>query len=129
MPLIAFVLACLMGLALPAQAADLVVDRAWLEDRTGQMSWAEAQRQPTQPVQDVLSAGYGTHPVWLRLRIDPAAAGLSRWDVSSATRAGRALPDVAWVGLPSPAARYSKPLRSCSMRSLAASVCPMRISG
>lgn len=60
----------------PTLAADLVVERAWLEDRGGQLSWAEAQQRPTRPLQDVLSAGYSPHPVWLKLRIDPAAAGL-----------------------------------------------------
>jgi signal transduction histidine kinase len=63
-------LGCLAG-AGAAQAQDHIVARGWLEDPTGQLSWAQAQQRATQPFKATLNRGYGTAAVWLRLRIDP----------------------------------------------------------
>ena len=54
-----------------AHAQDHIVERGWLEDPTGQLTWAEVQQRPLQPFNVTLSRGYGTAVVWLRLRIDP----------------------------------------------------------
>ena len=70
----ALVWACLGGGPL-AQAQDHITERAWLEDPTGQMTWAQVQQQATQPFAETLSRGYGTGVVWLRLRIDPRDSG------------------------------------------------------
>ncbi|MEK9804545.1 MAG: 7TM-DISM domain-containing protein, partial [Curvibacter sp.] len=59
-----------------AWAGDLVVERAWLEDPGGQLSWEEVQQRPMMPLQGVLSRGYGQAPLWMRLRIDPSAQDL-----------------------------------------------------
>lgn len=49
------------------------MERAWLEDPTGQLTWAQVQQRPIQPFQETLNRGFGTGVVWLRLRIDPQA--------------------------------------------------------
>lgn len=67
-------LLCLLGSlagAGQARAQDHIVARAWLEDPTGQMTWAEAQQQPMQSFDGTLNRGFGTAAVWIRLRIDP----------------------------------------------------------
>lgn len=56
-----------------AHAADLVVERAWLEDPSGHLSWEEVRQRPMNPISGVLSKGYGAAPIWMRLRIDPSA--------------------------------------------------------
>jgi signal transduction histidine kinase len=61
---------CLAG-AETARAQDYIVERAWLEDATNQMSWAQAQQHPTQQFSGTLNRGFGTAAVWIRLHIDP----------------------------------------------------------
>lgn len=63
--------ALLAGAALAAQ--DHIVERSWFEDASGKMNLSEARQQPTTPFSGALSRGYGTAPVWIRLRIDPTA--------------------------------------------------------
>ncbi len=62
---------CLALACAPASAhqADQIVERAWFEDDTGARSLAEIQRQDFQPFEGTLSAGFGSAPIWLRLRI------------------------------------------------------------
>lgn len=67
-----FFLACAGGSG-SAHAHDYIAERGWLEDPTGQLTWAEVQQRATQPFAATLSRGYGTAAVWLRLRIDPSA--------------------------------------------------------
>lgn len=64
---------CLAG-AESARAQDHIVERAWLEDPSGQMTLAEAQQHPTQRFTGTLNRGFGKAVVWLRLRIDPQVA-------------------------------------------------------
>ena len=64
---------CCLGALPVAHARDHIVERGWLEDTTGQMTWPQVQQQATQPFAETLSRGYGTGVVWLRLRIDPQA--------------------------------------------------------
>lgn len=65
------VLVCLLPLpAAWAAHAELVTERAWLEDRGGMLDWETVRELPMTPYEGVLSAGYGAAPVWLRLRID-----------------------------------------------------------
>jgi signal transduction histidine kinase len=64
---------CGLGGLQVVHASDHIVERAWLEDPTGQMTWPQVQQQATQPFRETLSRGYGTEVVWLRLRIDPYA--------------------------------------------------------
>lgn len=56
-------------------AGDYVTQRAWLEDPTGQLTLEQVQPMPAQPYDGVLARGYGAAPVWLRLRVAPAATG------------------------------------------------------
>lgn len=56
-----------------ARAQDHIVERAWLEDSTGQLRWQDAQTLSTQLFDGVLSRGFGDSVVWLRLRVDPQA--------------------------------------------------------
>lgn len=66
-----------LGLGLSAAGAvqphDHITERAWLEDPTGQLTWAEVKHQPAQAFEGVLSRGFGSAAIWLRLRIDPGA--------------------------------------------------------
>lgn len=50
---------------------DLVVERAWLEDPGGLLTWEQVRERPMAPLRGVLSRGYGDAPVWIRLRVDP----------------------------------------------------------
>jgi signal transduction histidine kinase len=61
----------LLGLASAVQAADRITARAWLEDRTGQLTFEQVKEQPFAPFDSVLSLGIGKAPVWVRLRIGP----------------------------------------------------------
>lgn len=77
--------ALLLGLCLVctgqgwATTRDLVTERAWLEDPTGAMSWQDVQQSNDWHIETrskVISRGYGSSPIWFRLRIDPVASGL-----------------------------------------------------
>lgn len=60
-------------LAMAAHAADLVTERAWIEDRTGQMTLAEARHSTETPFDTrYFSQGFSRSIYWLRFRIDPA---------------------------------------------------------
>lgn len=59
-------------------AQDHISARAWLEDPTGQMQWPEVTQQPVQSYDGVLSRGFGSSVIWVRLRIDPHAASANR---------------------------------------------------
>ncbi len=54
---------------------DGVVARAWLDDPDGALSPEAALGRVWTPFDGTLSRGYVTSTTWLRLRIDPAAAG------------------------------------------------------
>lgn len=62
--------ACLISL--PVWAVEHVVERAYVEDLTGQWSLEQAQGQPLQPFTGLLTKGYGAGVLWVRLRIEPA---------------------------------------------------------
>ena len=74
---------CLVfALACPGvvSAQDHITQRAWYEDSSGQLSWAEVQSRSFQPYQGLLSKGFGASVIWLRLHIDPAAHETSTQD-------------------------------------------------
>ena len=57
-----------------AWASGFVTERAWVEDPTGQMTLAEAQRAPETPFANkYFTQGFSQSTFWLRLHIDPAA--------------------------------------------------------
>ncbi len=56
-----------------AAAQDHISHRGWLEDPTGQLSWPQVAERPTQAFEGVLSRGFGSAVVWVRLRVDPGA--------------------------------------------------------
>lgn len=68
------VLCWLLSFGSWAGETHLVVERAWLEDATGQLSWDDVRERNMTPYEGVLTLGYSAKPVWLRLRIDPALA-------------------------------------------------------
>lgn len=72
-------LACLLLLAAlpaPAQAQDLVRERAWLEDTDGTLGIAQARAADFKPVNYLLNRGTTRSVVWLRLGLaDRARAG------------------------------------------------------
>ena len=63
-----------------AYAQDHIIERAWMEDPSRQMSWQDVQKQPLRTFQGVLSKGFGQSVIWLRLRIDPHALPSPRRD-------------------------------------------------
>lgn len=65
---------CFLVLLAPAQtwAQDLISERAWLEDPQALLTLEEVQKREFSPYQGLLSKGYGSSAIWLRLRIDPA---------------------------------------------------------
>ncbi len=65
----------LLVAALPARAQDHITDRAWAEDPSGQLGLEQVQSLPMHPFSGVLSRGFGKSVLWLRLRLDPHAAG------------------------------------------------------
>lgn len=63
-----------------AEPADLIVERAWVEDPTGQMTLAQVRQAPEQPLAGAhFDQGFSASASWIRLRIDPtrADAGLA----------------------------------------------------
>lgn len=65
---------------LAARAAGVVTERTWYEDRTGTLDWAAVRTRPFEPFNGVLTGGFGKSPLWIRLRIDPGAAGQAAGD-------------------------------------------------
>lgn len=58
--------------ALGAQANDLVTDRAWVEDPSGQMTLAQVEQAPQTPLKTrFFSQGYSQSYFWLRLHLLP----------------------------------------------------------
>lgn len=54
---------------------DAVVERAWLDDAEGTLTAEAALARRWTPFSGMLARGYTSSSTWLRLRIDPAAAG------------------------------------------------------
>ena len=52
-------------------AGDRIVERAYFEDAGGHLTLAEVQARPLTPYAGVLSRGYTSSAIWLRLTIDP----------------------------------------------------------
>lgn len=65
------VLLLMLTMASLGWAADHIVERAYLEDASGELTLAQAQTQPWTPFTGVLARGYTSSAVWLRLRIAP----------------------------------------------------------
>lgn len=60
-------------------AEDLITERAWLEDKSGSMSWQDVMNSDAWQVESrskVINRGYGSSTLWFRVRIDPSASGL-----------------------------------------------------
>lgn len=65
-----FLLCLLFVLSGVASAADLVRERAYVDDPAASLTLAEVQRLPATPFAGVLSRGFLRSATWLRLRID-----------------------------------------------------------
>lgn len=68
-------LVCCCTWPLASWSADLITERAWLEDPSGRLTWQAVQRLTPQPFEGVLARGYGAATVWVRLRVEPSSAG------------------------------------------------------
>ena len=70
--------ATLVWLVLSASALaanDLISEQAWFEDASASLGFGEARASDQyQPYEGLLSKGYGTGALWVRLTIDPARA-------------------------------------------------------
>lgn len=58
-----------------AGAADLVIERSYFEDPTGNMALAEVIQAPFKPAPKVLAQGFSRSTFWLRLVVQPPAQG------------------------------------------------------
>lgn len=57
-------------------AADRVIERAYFEDESAQLGFMQARQQEYIPYTGVLNKGYTQSAIWIRLRVDPAGAGM-----------------------------------------------------
>ena len=57
--------------AATADEANHVIGRAWFEDTSNQMTFAEVKQKPFTSYQHFLSKGFGDSTIWVRLTIDP----------------------------------------------------------
>jgi signal transduction histidine kinase len=78
--MLALLLAWLPLSAVAYEGKDHITHRAWLEDASGQLSWPEVQQSTPLPYTGMLSKGFGSSVIWLRLRIDPQAGQVSLKD-------------------------------------------------
>lgn len=78
--LIAWLWLVALGVAAPAWATDHVVERAFVEDPSGNWTWDEARSRPLTSFDEVLGRGYGKGTLWVRLRVDPAVTGAAPAD-------------------------------------------------
>lgn len=51
-----------------------IVEQAWIEDDSGQLSLAQVRTQPEHRFEGGISKGFGSSTLWIRLRIDPRPA-------------------------------------------------------
>ena len=71
----AFLVSVLLALlGFHAAAQDGILQRAWFEDRSGQQSFAQVKDARFQPYEGVLSKGFGSSAIWVKLTIDAPAA-------------------------------------------------------
>lgn len=66
-----FLLVFYFAVSNPLLAADLVVERAWLEDVGGQMGWEDVRGAQMQPFVGVINRGFSSAPLWIRVRVEP----------------------------------------------------------
>lgn len=61
---------CLSSVAV---AQGFISQKAWLEDPSNALTWEQVQQRETEltPYKGVLSRGFGSSTIWIRLRIDP----------------------------------------------------------
>ncbi len=69
-------LALLLTLSAAAQAQDQILERAWFEDRSGQLRLAEVQTQAFTVFDGLLVRGYSSSTFWVRLRVADILDGL-----------------------------------------------------
>lgn len=67
--------AFLLCISSPAWALDHIAQRSYWQDASGQMTWPEVQTQNFTPFTDVLSLGYTSSAVWMKVRITPPKSG------------------------------------------------------
>jgi len=65
-------LACLVLCAAPVWADDVVVQRAYFEDPSNQLTLQEVQSQTLTPYRGVLTRGFSASAFWIRLTIAPS---------------------------------------------------------
>lgn len=52
-----------------------MIERAYVEDPSGQWTLEQAQTQKLQPFKGLLTQGFGEGVIWVRLRVDPSLSG------------------------------------------------------
>jgi len=69
--LLQFIILIFLFQITPAIAKDYISERAYFEDKTGNMSFQEVKAKNFQKIDTVLSKGYTNSVFWLRLKINP----------------------------------------------------------
>ncbi|MEY2929003.1 MAG: hypothetical protein RLZZ583_568 [Pseudomonadota bacterium] len=69
--LLQFIILIFLFQITPAIAKDYISERAYFEDKTGNMSFQEVKAKNFQKIDTVLSKGYTNSVFWLRLKISP----------------------------------------------------------
>jgi signal transduction histidine kinase len=69
--LLQFIVLILLFQITPVVAKDYISERAYFEDKTGNMSFQEVKAKNFQKIDTVLSKGYTNSVFWLRLKISP----------------------------------------------------------
>ena len=73
-----WLMACLGALQLPVMASsNLVVERAFYEDRTASLSFEQVRGKNFIPFKDVLNQGYSSSAFWVRIRVDGASGKIA----------------------------------------------------
>lgn len=65
---------CLLFMPFRLWASDLISSKAYFEDASGKLTFAEVQDKPFTPFTGILTEGFSGSAYWLRLRIDPRFA-------------------------------------------------------
>lgn len=72
-----FAVVFLLALPVAAHAEGFITERAWYEDKTGQMDFEAVRGQAFLPFDRTLNPPFGDGALWVRLRLDPQSHAVS----------------------------------------------------
>lgn len=75
-----YMIGLVLGYSTQAFAREPILERAFVTDASGAWTIEQAQLQALTPFEELLTGGYGTGAIWVRLRIDPRLTGVAAND-------------------------------------------------